>query len=87
MASVIALPCVKTRHTACVAVCPLDCIHPTKDEADFDKVDQLYIDPDMCTSCGLCTDECPVKAIFPEEDLPEAWRDYAEKNAAYFAKR
>jgi ferredoxin--NADP+ reductase len=45
----------------------------------------LYIDPDTCIDCGLCVDECPVKAIFPEEDLPDEWESYTQKNADYFA--
>ena len=85
MPHVIAEPCVGTKDTACVAVCPVDCIHPTKDEADHGSVDQLFIDPGTCIDCGLCVDECPVKAIFPEEDLPADWKSYIEKNANYFA--
>ncbi|MFW6039074.1 MAG: 4Fe-4S dicluster domain-containing protein [bacterium] len=85
MAHIIAEPCIGTKDTACVAVCPVDCIHPTTEEADFESQDQLFIDPDACIDCGLCVDECPVKAIFPEEDLPEEWAEYIEKNAAYYA--
>ena len=43
MAYVIAEPCINTKDTACVNVCPVDCIHPKKDEADFAPVQQLYI--------------------------------------------
>ncbi|MEC8250326.1 MAG: ferredoxin family protein, partial [Planctomycetota bacterium] len=46
--------------------------------------DQLFIDPDTCIDCGLCVDECPVQAIFPEEDLPDEWKNYVEKNADWF---
>ena len=46
----------------------------------------LYIDPDTCIDCGLCVDECPVTAIFPEEDLPEEWTSYIELNTSYFSK-
>ena len=53
MAHIIAEPCIGTKDTACVAVCPVDCIHPTKDEADFATADQLFIDPDTCIDCGL----------------------------------
>ena len=80
----IAEPCIGTKDTACVDVCPVDCIHPTKDEAEFEEASQLYIDPDTCIDCGLCVDECPVKAIFPEEDMPEEWAAFNEKNAQYF---
>jgi ferredoxin len=60
MPHVIAEPCIGTKDTACVTVCPVDCIHPRKDEADFGEAKQLYIDPDTCIDCGLCVDECPV---------------------------
>ncbi len=69
MAYVIAQPCINTKDTACVAVCPCDCIHPTKDEPEFAQAEQLYINPDDCIDCGLCVDECPV-TIFPDEDVP-----------------
>jgi NAD-dependent dihydropyrimidine dehydrogenase PreA subunit len=84
MPHIIAEPCIGTKDTSCVAVCPVDCIHPTEDESDFEQAEQLYIDPDTCIDCGLCVDECPVKAIFPEEDLPEEWASFIEKNAQYY---
>jgi len=40
----------------------------------------LVIDPDECIDCGACVDECPVHAIYPEEDLPEKWSNYLELN-------
>jgi NAD-dependent dihydropyrimidine dehydrogenase PreA subunit len=84
MPHIIAEPCIGTKDTSCVAVCPVDCIHPTKDEAEFDDAKMLYIDPDTCIDCGLCVDECPVQAIFPEEDLPEEWSEYIQLNADYY---
>jgi NAD-dependent dihydropyrimidine dehydrogenase PreA subunit len=84
MAYVIAKPCVGVKDTACVAVCPVDCIHPTKDEEGFAGAEQLYIDPDTCIDCGLCVDECPVSAIFEEGDLPAEWAEFLEKNAAHY---
>jgi len=86
MAHVIAEPCIGTKDTACVAVCPVDCIHPTKEEPEFESVEMLYIDPETCIDCGLCVDECPVKAIFPEEELPEQWQKYIQINADYYKK-
>lgn len=86
MTHIIAEPCIGTKDTACVDVCPVDCIHPTKDDSDFDDEKMLYIDPDTCIDCGLCVDECPVTAIFPEEDLPEEWTSYIELNTSYFSK-
>ena len=87
MAFVIAEPCVGVKDTACVAVCPVDCIHPTKEEPEFAAAEQLYIDPGVCTDCGLCVEECPVRAIFADDDVPAQWRHFIEKNAAYFGRR
>lgn len=84
MTFVIAQPCIGVKDTACVAVCPVDCIHPTKDEKGFDSAEMLYIDPNSCTDCGLCAGECPVNAIFQDADLPAEWADFLEKNAAHF---
>ncbi len=87
MPHIIAQPCIGTKDTSCVEVCPVDCIHPTAQEADFGTADQLYIDPDTCIDCGLCVDECPVKAIFPQEDLPEKWNGYTQLNLEYYKKK
>jgi ferredoxin len=46
----------------------------------------LYIDPDECIDCGACVPVCPVSAIFAEEDLPEKWSEYIEKNAEHFQR-
>lgn len=86
MPYIIAQPCIGTKDTACVAVCPVDCIHPTKDEAGFEAAEMLYIDPEVCIDCGLCVDECPVNAIFPQEDLPAEWEEFIAKNAEYYKK-
>ncbi|HEX9726656.1 MAG TPA: ferredoxin family protein [Vicinamibacteria bacterium] len=86
MAYIIAEPCIGTKDTACVEVCPVDCIHPTKEEADFESAEQLYIDPETCIDCGACEPVCPVTAIFPEEELPDKWKDFTAKNAAYYGK-
>jgi NAD-dependent dihydropyrimidine dehydrogenase PreA subunit len=84
MAYVIAKPCIGVKDTACVVVCPLDCIHPRKDEPGFSNSDQLFIDPDACIDCNMCTDECPVSAIFRDSDLPAEWQSFLDKNAAHF---
>ena len=80
MAYIIAEPCIDTKDKACVEVCPVDCIHPTDGEGE----PILYIDPDECIDCGACEPECPVEAIFAEEDLPEEWHRFIEINAKYF---
>ena len=86
MAVVIAQPCIGVKDTACVTVCPADCIHPTPDEAAFAEAEMLFIDPGECTCCSLCIHECPAGAIFHEEDLPAEWGDFIERNAAHFRK-
>jgi len=85
MTYIIAEPCVDTKDTACVDVCPVDCIHPTKDDDEFEDENMLYIDPDECIDCGACEPVCPVEAIFPEEDVPENWQSYIQKNYDYFS--
>ena len=87
MTYVIAEPCVNTKDTACVEVCPVDCIHPTKDEPEFEAAKILYIDPDECIDCGACEPECPVDAIFDEAELPEKWAEYTKINADWYAER
>jgi len=84
MPAVIAKPCIGVKDTACVAVCPVDCIHPTKDEAAFAQSEMLFVNPDVCTDCGMCVHECPVSAIYMKDDVPAEWAEFIEKNAAYF---
>ena len=84
MAYVIAKPCIGVKDTACVTVCPMDCIHPTKDEAGFAAAEQLYINPEVCIDCDMCVGECPVNAIFAEADVPAEWNDFIQRNADFF---
>ena len=76
MAYVIAEPCIGTKDSACVDACPVDCIHPKKDEAGYGEADQLFIDPVECIDCGACVPVCPVSAIYAGDDLPEKWAAY-----------
>jgi ferredoxin len=87
MAFVICQPCIGTKDTACVDACPVDCIHPRKDEEPFDGETQLYIDPNECIDCGACVPECPVDAIFPEEEVPQQWHEYIEINKQWYEGR
>ena len=87
MTYVIAEPCVNTKDTACVDVCPVDCIHPRKDEGDFADYNMLYIDPDVCIDCGACEPACPVQAIFPADLVPDQWKHYTEINADWYKSR
>ena len=86
MTYVIAEPCVNTKDTACVEVCPVDCIHPTKEAEDFEKETMLYIDPDECIDCGACVPACPVEAIFALDETPEKWESFIPVNAQYYRK-
>ncbi len=82
MTYVIAEPCVDVMDQACVAVCPVDCIHF---EEGVDRT--LYIDPDECIDCGACEPECPTAAIFPEDAVPEDQAKYTEINALWFSDK
>ena len=84
MAFVIADPCIGTKDTACVDACPVDCIHPRKDEPGYASAEMLYIHLSECIDCFACVPVCPVSAIFELDDLPEKWAKFAEKNAAYY---
>ncbi len=86
MAYVIAEPCIGTKDSACVDACPVDCIHPKKDEAGYSEANQLFIDPVECIDCGACVPVCPVSAIYAGDDLPEKWAEYQTKNASHFGR-
>ena len=83
MAYYITETCIDVKDTACVEVCPVDCIHPIDGEGE----PMLYIDPDECIDCGACEPECPVEAIFAEEDVPEDQSRFVEINTKYFELR
>jgi NAD-dependent dihydropyrimidine dehydrogenase PreA subunit len=76
MPYVITEACINTKDKACVDVCPVDCI--------YEGPEQLYIHPDECIDCGACEPECPVTAIFPEEDVPANLRQYIQINRDVF---
>ena len=79
MPFVIAEPCVDVMDTACMNVCPVDCIHH-----DDGQDRKLYINPDDCIECGACEAVCPVTAIFSDLDLPAEWYLYAEIDALWY---
>jgi len=87
LAYVIAEPCIGQKDNSCVEVCPVDCIHPTPDEPGYDAAQQLFIDPDECIDCGLCEPECPVDAIFMEDEVPEQWKNFIKINADFYKTR
>ena len=84
MAYVIAEPCLGVKDTACVDACPVDCIHPKKDEPEFEAATMLYIHPEECIDCGACEPACPVTAIFPEDNVPEQWQNYIPMNYEHY---
>jgi ferredoxin len=86
VAYIICEPCVGTKDTACVDVCPVDCIHPRKDEEQFQSADMLYIHPDECIDCGACVPACPVEAIFALDETPEKWKHFIPVNAQFYQK-
>ena len=73
MTFVVTENCIKCKYTDCVEVCPVDCFH---EGPNF-----LVIDPEECIDCTLCEPECPVQAIYPEDDLPADQQDFLEINA------
>ena len=84
MPFIITDPCIDTKDTACVDVCPVDCIHPRKDEAGFAAAEMLYIHPDECIDCGACVPACPVAAIYESVDsTPSHQKALIEANAIY----
>jgi ferredoxin len=87
MTFIITEPCIGTKDTACVDSCPVDCIHPRKDEPEFEAETQLYIDPEECIDCGACVPECPVEAIFPEDEVPDQWQEYIAINYQWYENR
>ncbi len=72
MAYVVTEPCFDCKYTDCVVVCPSDSFREGER--------MLYIAPDECIDCDACTPECPVDAIFYEEDVPEPWLDFVALN-------
>ena len=86
VAYIICEPCIGTKDSACVDVCPVDCIHPHKDEPGFDSTDMLYIHPDECIDCGACVPACPVEAIFPLDETPAKWSAFITRNARYYRR-
>lgn len=87
MAYVIAAPCIGVKDRACVDACPVDCIHPGRDEAGFAEAQQLYIDAANCICCGACVPVCPVSAIYLAEDIPSQWKEYVQTNAEWYASK
>jgi ferredoxin len=73
MTYVVTESCIRCKYTDCVDVCPVDCF---REGPNF-----LVIDPDECIDCTLCVAECPVEAIFAEDDVPPAQQQFIAMNA------
>jgi ferredoxin len=73
MTFVVTENCIKCKYMTCVEVCPVDCFH---EGPNF-----LVIDPDECIDCTLCEPECPAKAIYAEDDVPDDQQDFKQINA------
>ncbi len=84
MAYVITDTC--TKDALCVDVCPTDCIHPKKDEPDFEAETQLFVDPVECIDCGACVPVCTTDSVHALEDVPEDKKEFIDRNAAYYKK-
>ena len=78
MTFVVTESCIKCKYTDCVEVCPVDCFH---EGPNF-----LVIDPEECIDCTLCEPECPVDAIYSEEEIPKGQEEFLKLNAE-LAKR
>ena len=78
MAYVVTESCIKCKYTDCVDVCPVDCFR--------EGPNMLVIDPDECIDCTLCVPECPVEAIFAEDDVPDSQHEFIAKNRELAAK-
>ncbi|MGB8436245.1 MAG: ferredoxin FdxA [Burkholderiales bacterium] len=72
MTHVVTDSCIKCKYTDCVDVCPVDCFK--------EGPNMLVIDPDECIDCAVCIPECPVNAIYAEEDLPAGQEHFTALN-------
>jgi len=78
MPYVICEPCVGTKDQACVEVCPVvNCI--------IEDSEMCFINPSACIDCGQCEPECPVDAIYAEDEVPAQWENYVKMNREFFA--
>lgn len=72
MPFIVTESCIKCKLGDCVEVCPVDCF--------YEGPNMLVINPDECIDCALCEPECPVNAIYAEDELPENQDVFIELN-------
>jgi ferredoxin len=65
--------CIKCKYMDCVEVCPVDCF--------YEGENMLVIHPEECIDCTLCEPECPVEAIYSEEEIPSGQENFKQLNA------
>jgi NAD-dependent dihydropyrimidine dehydrogenase PreA subunit len=92
MSYVVTSKCAGTCDTACVDVCPCDCIEGLVPLAQLRALPvaergQMFIDPDRCIDCGACAQECPADAIYLDDDVPAEHRSDIARNRDFFAAR
>ena len=80
---VITRLCDDCQDTACVKVCPVDCIYGlTVEDGNYRK--QLFIQPEECINCAACEPECPWGAIFEDSSVPQIFQEDIGINARVF---
>lgn len=73
MTFVVTESCIRCKYTDCVDVCPTDAF---REGPNF-----LAIDPEDCIDCAVCVPECPVQAIYADEDVPGDQQNFVALNA------
>ncbi len=73
MTFVVTESCIKCKYTDCVDVCPVDCFK--------EGPNMLVIDPDECIDCAVCVPECPVNAIYADDEVPDDQKEFVALNA------
>ena len=80
MPHIVTERCVDCRYVDCARVCPVDCFYQADEPA------MLVINPDECIDCKACIPECPVHAIYPDDELPDVYSEWTERNEELAAK-